>query len=80
MIPEPRNDENLIIVQLHKAVARFHNRLVDHVRAQGVRPEWVFEAARRLARWHYQWMVVHDFLPLLNYEHRLADGFQGSRN
>jgi hypothetical protein len=63
VIPEPRNDENLIIVQLHKAVARFHNRIVDHVRAQGMRREWVFETARRLTRWHYQWAVVHDFLP-----------------
>jgi Animal haem peroxidase len=63
IIPEPRNDENLIIVQLHKAVAGFHNRIVDHARAQGIRPEWVFETARRLTRWHYQWAVIHDFLP-----------------
>ncbi|HET6919108.1 MAG TPA: heme peroxidase family protein [Jiangellaceae bacterium] len=63
IIPDPRNDENLIILQLHKAVAQFHNRLVDYMRAQGMRPEWVFEAARRLARWHYQWAVIHDFLP-----------------
>src|SRR5687768_11645978 len=62
-IPEPRNDENLIIVQLHKAVAKFHNRIVDRVRAQGIRSEWVFETARRLTRWHYQWAVIHDFLP-----------------
>ena len=48
IIPEARNDENLIIIQFHKAVAQFHNRLVDHVRSQGVRPEWVFETARRL--------------------------------
>jgi hypothetical protein len=63
IIPEPRNDENLIIVQLHKAVAKFHNRIVDYARAQGVRREWVFETARRLTRWHYQWAVIHDFLP-----------------
>jgi hypothetical protein len=63
VIPEPRNDENVIVVQLHKAVAKFHNRIVDHVRAQGVRREWVFETARRLTRWHYQWAVVHDVLP-----------------
>ena len=63
IIPEPRNDENLIIVQLHKAVAQFHNRIVDYARAQGIRREWVFETARRLTRWHYQWAVVHDFLP-----------------
>jgi hypothetical protein len=63
IIPEPRNDENLIIIQLHKAVARFHNRIVDYARAQGVRREWVFETARRLTRWHYQWAVIHDFMP-----------------
>src|SRR5215217_788095 len=63
IIPEPRNDENLIIVQLHKAVAKFHNRIVDYARAQGIRKEWVFETARRLTRWHYQWAMTHDFLP-----------------
>jgi hypothetical protein len=63
IIPELRNDENLIIVQLHKAVAKFHNRIVDYARDQGIRPEWVFETARRLTRWHYQWAVIHDFLP-----------------
>jgi hypothetical protein len=63
VIPDRRNDENLIIVQLHKAVIQFHNRIVDFARAQGIRPEWVFETARRLTRWHYQWAVIHDFLP-----------------
>jgi Animal haem peroxidase len=63
IIPDRRNDENLIIVQFHKAVAQFHNEIVKYVRAQGMRKEWVFEAARRLTRWHYQWAVIHDFLP-----------------
>jgi hypothetical protein len=63
IIPDRRNDENLIITQFHKAVAQFHNRIVDYARAQGIRPEWVFETARRLTRWHYQWAVIRDFLP-----------------
>jgi hypothetical protein len=63
IIPDPRNDENLIIVQFHKAVIQFHNKLVDYARSKGIRREWVFETARRLARWHYQWAVIHDFLP-----------------
>jgi Animal haem peroxidase len=63
IIPEARNDENLIIVQLHKGVAKFHNRIVERARSQGMRREWVFETARRLTRWHYQWAVIHDFLP-----------------
>ena len=73
VIAEPRNDENLILVQLHRAMLRFHNRLVDHVRSQGLREEWVFDAARRLARWHYQWAVIHDFLPRI-----VGDGLVGS--
>jgi hypothetical protein len=63
IIPERRNDENLIVLQLHKAVAKFHNRLVDDLRAQGVPRAEVFDTARRTTRWHYQWAVVHDFLP-----------------
>jgi hypothetical protein len=63
IIPDARNDENLIIVQFHKAMIQFHNRIVDYARSQGIRREWVFETARRLTRWHYQWAVIHDFLP-----------------
>jgi hypothetical protein len=63
IIPEHRNDENLIVVQFHKAVAKFHNKIVDYARSQSMRPDWVFETARRLTRWHYQWAVIHDFLP-----------------
>jgi hypothetical protein len=63
IIGDPRNDENLILVQFHKAVAQFHNRIVDYAKAQGIRREWLFETARRLTRWHYQWAVIHDFIP-----------------
>jgi hypothetical protein len=73
MIPDRRNDENLIIVQFHKAVAQFHNRIVDYARDQGMRKEWVFETARRLTRWHYQWAVIHDFLPRF-----VGDGLVGT--
>jgi hypothetical protein len=63
IMPDRRNDENLIIIQFHKAVAQFHNKIVDYAKAQGIRQEWLFETARRLTRWHYQWAVIHDFLP-----------------
>jgi hypothetical protein len=64
IIGDPRDDENLITSQLHLAFRKFHNALVRRVRAQGIRGvDQVFERAQRLTRWHYQWMVVHDFLP-----------------
>src|SRR5512132_803043 len=33
IIGDARNDENLILVQFHKAVAQFHNEIVKYVRA-----------------------------------------------
>ena len=65
IIADPRNDQTLIILQLHVAMQKFHNRLVDVLRMQQVPRSAVFESARRLARWHYQWMVIHEFLPAI---------------
>lgn len=64
LIGDPRNDENLLISQLHLAFLRFHNRVVDALEADGVAPENLFEEAQRIVRWHYQWVIVHEFLPL----------------
>jgi Animal haem peroxidase len=64
-IADPRNDQTLIILQMHVAMQMFHNKLVDQMRALRVPRAAVFESARRLARWHYQWMVIHDFLPAI---------------
>ena len=67
LIGDPRNDENIMIAGLHAAFLKFHNRAVDHVRADGhghARPAEVFLRARLLTTWHYQWMIVHEFLPL----------------
>ncbi len=51
---DPRNDENLIVAQLHAVFLRLHNKLRDEGRT--------FEQARQLIRWHYQWLIVNDFL------------------
>ena len=58
LVGDPRNDENRIVAQLHAIFLRFHNRVVDlggkHVSFQDVRQQ---------VRWHYQWVLVNDFLP-----------------
>ncbi len=69
LIGDPRDDVHLIISQLHLAFLKFHNRVVDDLRKQGGGldksvPTEVFREAQRLVRWHYQWIVVHEFLPL----------------
>ena len=64
VVADPRNDENLMIAGLHCAFLRFHNHAVDHVRDGGVTDAAdVFAAARRLTAWHYQWLILHEFLP-----------------
>ena len=65
IIADPRNDQTLIVLQIHVAMQMFHNKLVDLMRKNRVPRAAVFESARRLARWHYQWMVTHDFLPAI---------------
>ncbi len=64
LVSDPRNDVHLLISQLHLAFLKFHNRIVDTLRTQGTPAAQVFSEARRLVTWHYQWIVVHEFLPL----------------
>ncbi len=66
IISDPRNDENMIIAGMHAAAIMFHNKVVDVVEKSDRRdtPGEVFRKAQRLTQWHYQWMVVHEFMPL----------------
>lgn len=65
IIADPRNDENVIIAGLHVAMLLAHNHAVDIVRREqpSLDAENVFSEARRLLTWHYQWMILHEFLP-----------------
>lgn len=65
LIGDGRNDENLFVAQLHLAILRFHNRVVDAcddatVVAQG--DQGLFIWARDRVRWIYQWLSVNEYL------------------
>ncbi|WP_269930548.1 peroxidase family protein [Aminobacter sp. HY435] len=64
LIGDHRNDENLIVAQIHLAFLKFHNAVVDHL-AGTVPAEELFEQAAKTVRWHYQWMVLHDWVERL---------------
>ena len=66
IVADPRNDENMVISGLQAAFLKFHNNAVDLVRSTnpGIGDFDAFFKARRLAVWHYQWIIVHEFLPL----------------
>jgi hypothetical protein len=63
-IGDARNDEHLIISQLHLLFIKFHNRVIDYLHREdrGLGANELFDAAHRFVRWHYQWIVTHDFL------------------
>jgi hypothetical protein len=60
LIGDPRNDENVIVSQLQSTMLRFHNLMVDLMPAGTS-----FEVIQRAVRWHYQWVVLNDFLPTI---------------
>jgi hypothetical protein len=65
LIGDPRNDVHVVVSQLHVAMIKVHNRLVERARERGVVGAEVFETARRETIWHYQWVIVNDYLPRL---------------
>jgi hypothetical protein len=71
MIGDKRNDENNIVVQIHQLWQRFHNKIMlDLARPSdasgnarpGITGLAAFNTAQRSVRWHYQWVVLHDFV------------------
>ncbi|WP_291132396.1 heme peroxidase family protein [Erythrobacter sp.] len=63
IIGDPRNDENRIISQIQLAIIRFHNLVAETIHSEeGLTGHSLYEEARRVTTWHYQWAVVHDFL------------------
>jgi len=62
IIADPRNDENVVISGLQAAFLLAHNRTVDFRRANNLPGDtWFY--SRRTVIHHYQWIVVHEFLP-----------------
>ncbi len=57
IIGDGRNDENLLVAQLHVAFLRLHNKFAELTKD--------FEKARRLTRFHYQWLVLNEYLPAI---------------
>ena len=54
-VGDSRNDENLVIAQLQLAFLQLHNSFVKSGQT--------FQEAQRLTRWHFQWLIVNEFLP-----------------
>ena len=63
IIGDPRNDENVIISQLQGLFLRLHNAIAATMAA--VDSHVTFAQIQREVRFHYQWVVLNDFLPTI---------------
>jgi len=66
IIGDKRNDENVIVSQIQGLFLRFHNFLADS------NPDLSFLEVQRLVRWHYQWLIIFDYLPRIIGRARVA--------
>lgn len=67
LIFDERNDENLLVAQFHLLMLKFHNAVVNHLETTnpGLKGMALFLEARRVVTWHYQWIVLFDFVERL---------------
>ncbi len=67
LIGDHRNDENLMVAQTHLAFLKFHNAIVAWLRDKGYKGDAraLYTEAKRLATWHYQWIVLYDYVERL---------------
>lgn len=56
IIGDPRNDENSLVSQLQGLILAFHNRMFND------NAGLAFEEVQQLVRFHYQYVIVNDFL------------------
>ncbi|HYQ00349.1 MAG TPA: heme peroxidase family protein [Polyangiaceae bacterium] len=66
LLGDPRNDENVLVCQLQAVFLNFHNKVFDTLSA-APRPDRskhdIFLETQRIVRWHYQYLVMNDYLP-----------------
>lgn len=61
LIGDTRNDENLVVAQLHLAFLRFHNAIIDRL-DPGLSEEDAFAEAQRVTILTYQWLVLNAYV------------------
>ncbi|MGR9117449.1 MAG: peroxidase family protein [Gammaproteobacteria bacterium] len=70
IIADMRNDENLIVSQLHASIIAFHNKVAEK---QSGSDKEKYIRARQLVRWAYQYVVINEYLNAVCDENVVAD-------
>ncbi|MCI5105154.1 MAG: hypothetical protein MRY76_00410 [Pseudomonadales bacterium] len=80
VIPEPRNEDNLILSQFHLLLQRFHNKIVDGLKSlsPALSPQVRFKMARNNVERVFRRLVIENFLEHVCdknvYEHVIKQG------
>lgn len=86
IIGDKRNDENRIVSQFQALFIAFHNKVVENRElVAAVGGVWEdagsrFRSAVNVVRWHYQWLVVHDYLRRVLAPGAMSDRFDANGN
>lgn len=62
LMADYRSDDNRVLSQLHLSMHYFHNAVVKYMQSTNEYESDLFADAQQQVRWHYQWVVVNDFL------------------
>lgn len=90
IMADNRNDQHVILCQLHCAFARFHNALAEWLQylnypymlmdpdGTPMKGQQLFTLAREIAVWCYQRVLVEDYLPQILYSPDLIQELRGA--
>lgn len=74
IIGDHRNDENTNVSQMHLAFIKFHNAVIEvlknlskfkNIEEDRVKKKELFEDAKRIVTWHYQYVIINDLVKRL---------------
>lgn len=66
LVSDCRNDQHLIIAQMHLVWVRFHNALIDYLRdIKKIPLAELYKTAREIAVFHYRWLILNQYCKLL---------------
>lgn len=63
IIVDPRNDENMILSRIHLIFQLLHNHFMNQNESSIPNKKQRFEKAKKETIWHYQWIILYDYLP-----------------
>ena len=80
IIPDARNDENIIVSRMQVLFIEFHNKVVDLLERHEGKYSSTFLEARKIVTWCYQWLIIHEYLPKVVQPHIWEKAYRGKAN